>query len=197
MTIVYPLSPSSVHPDGFGYLTPRPRSLFSPTQTGTWTHPNEHGVLGVIFDSTALPGLDSTNMSITKLTVMLGGPYWSSYPSSPSSSLPLPRPTSPDDLINPALGHLHRVFPVLKNLKPLIVAPNLNCDCIPTYLPGHNSRLKDLHQEITTGEWACKLSLTGNGYGGVGVNDCVWSGEIVARGIAEGYTPTGLEAWDT
>ena len=126
---------------------------------------------------------------------MMGGPYWSTYPSSPTDPTPAARPSSPEELVAPALAHLRRVFPILEKCPPLLVDPHLHLDCIPTYLPGHHQRLTDLHTAIRRGQWAGKLSLAGNGYGGVGVNDCVWSAQGIAKGVAEGRAVTGLEKW--
>ena len=158
---------------------------------------NRECVLGVVFDATALPGLDTPGVEgrVTKLTVMIGGPYWSTYPSSPDSPEPAPRPTSADQLLAPALTHLRQVFPVLQSVQPVVAAPHLHPDCIPAYLPGHHGRLRELDRAIRTGPWAGKLTLVGNGFGGVGVNDCIWSVETALKSLVEGGVVTGLERW--
>ena len=180
INLVFPLPSTQIHPPGFGYLIPR----CLPTQ-------NPEGVLGVIFDSTALP-MDE-DPELTKLTVMMGGPWWSSYRDSSGSSLT--RPSSPEDLVGPALVHLRTTFPVLKGVEPILVILRLHADCIPTYTPGHGARMRELHEHLEGGEWKGKLSLVGNGYGGVGVNDCVFSAEEVVRGLIENRSVTGLERW--
>jgi len=183
VSLVFPLPPAEIHPAGFGYLIPR-------TSSGT-----NHGVLGVIFDSITLSGLDDPSLEgrITKLTVMMGGPYWSTYPCSPNTDRPSPIAQNQDDLIQPALEHLRHVFPVLGKVEPVLTVPRSHAHCIPTYLPGHLGRMKEVHGILAGGELAGKLSLAGNGYGGVGVNDCIWSAERVARGVAAGEIVTGLE----
>lgn len=183
VNVVYGRPPSQVHPDGFGYLIPR-------GEAGS----NPEGALGVVFDSTALPGVDGGGLDghVTKLTVMMGGPHWSSYAS--ANGEPLPTPKSAEELVAPALAHLHRVFPHLTAHEPLLVVPNLNHECIPTYAPGHGARLRETHEAINAGPWAERLSLVGAGYGGVSVNDCVLGGELVAAGLRDG-TVTGLERW--
>jgi oxygen-dependent protoporphyrinogen oxidase len=55
--------------------------------------------------------------------------------------------------------------------------------------------MHEIDTAIKDGPWRGKLSLVGNGYGGVGVNDCVWSAEGVAQALLEGRDPTGLERW--
>jgi oxygen-dependent protoporphyrinogen oxidase len=184
VTFVFPLPPAQIHPDGFGYLSPRPKP-------GAET--NKEGVLGVVFDSTALPGLDEgLESKVTKLTVMMGGPYWSD-PNYASGSLS--QPQQADELVPLATAHLHKVFPHLQQVDPLYVARHLHTNAIPTYVPGHFTRLNQLHTAILQGPWRDRLSLTGNGYGGVGVNDCVWSAETVVEALARGQSCTGLEAY--
>ncbi|WRT70011.1 protoporphyrinogen oxidase [Kwoniella shivajii] len=178
VNLVYPLSSDRVHPEGFGYLIPRSTATQNP-----------NGVLGVIFDSTAIP-LQSDCKGVTKLTIMLGGPYWSTY--KPISKSP---PESDEGLIQNAIDHLNIVFPHLKNIEPIIKTGKIHWNCIPTYLPGHGDRLKELNESINNGIWKNKLSLVGNGYGGVGVNDCVYSAENVVNALKQGNRVTGLERW--
>jgi oxygen-dependent protoporphyrinogen oxidase len=181
INLVFPLPPSAVHPAGFGYLVPR----CSPAQ-------NPQGILGVIFDSTALPGNDSASLDgqVTKLTVMMGGPWWSSYVDDPAI------PQDAEELAAHALQHVQSVLPVLQSVEPLVMLPRLQKDCIPTYVPGHGANLGRLHRILEQDQqWAGKISLVGNGYGGVGVNDCVLSAEEVVQGLADGTRPTGLEGW--
>jgi oxygen-dependent protoporphyrinogen oxidase len=172
VNVVYPLPPSAVHPEGFGYLIPHVPGDVNP-----------EGALGVVFDSTALPGLDgSLEGKVTKLTVMLGGPHWGSYTDA--------RPPSSDaELTSLALAHLNRVFPNLASVEPLLAVPHLNRDCIPTYAPGHAQRLAQTHAALVgTG-----VSVVGAGYTGVSVNDCVYTADRVARALARGEEVTGLE----
>jgi oxygen-dependent protoporphyrinogen oxidase len=178
VSLVFPVPPSQIHPEGFGYLIPRP----SDPRT------NPSGILGVVFDSTALPGLDTID-GVTKLTIMMGGPYWSSYQPT------LPRPANADDLVPLALEHVRSVFPATRDLEPALVLRSLHKDCIPTYTSGHAARAKALQQEIAGSKWNGRLSLVGNAFAGVGVNDCVWSAERMVDALAEGRSVTGLEAW--
>ena len=180
VSLVFPVPPFQIHPDGFGYLIPRPSDpSFNPS-----------GILGVVFDSTALPGLDSIQ-GVTKLTIMMGGPYWSSYHPT------IPRPASGDDLVPLALEHVRTVFPSIRDIEPALVLSSLHKDCIPTYTTGHAARTRSLHQEIVGSPWNGKLSLVGNAFAGVGVNDCVWSAEQMVEALANGRSATGLETWAT
>ena len=175
ISLVLPCAPPTLHPAGFGYLVPGSDS--------------PEGVLGVVFDSTALPGLDSPDLEgrITKLTVMMGGPHWGSYG---TASIP----SSAEQLVEPALRHLNRVLPATQGLEPLVAVPQLHRGCIPTYTPGHGQRMKELH-ELLQRDWAGRLSVVGNGYGGVGVNDCVYSAEQAVHRLVAGEETTGLERW--
>ncbi|RXK40826.1 protoporphyrinogen oxidase [Tremella mesenterica] len=201
INLLYPLDPKHVHPEGFGYLIPK-----------STRRQNLEGVLGVIFDSTALPGVDSSE-GFTKLTVMIGGPYWSNFDPSYNPSLISQTPNSgrsngriedqkeifkipkEEELSELALKHLHRVFPNLERTKPLLNISHLHKDCIPTYLPGHGDRLRKTHEDILSKNWGGRLILAGNGYGGVGVNDSVWSAECAVKGVMEWRQITGLEDW--
>ncbi|KAL1412198.1 oxygen-dependent protoporphyrinogen oxidase [Vanrija albida] len=177
VNVVYPLPPGAIHPDGFGYLIPRDDA-------------SRDAALGVVFDSTALPGTGDGLLEgkLTKLTVMMGGPYWGAYGGT--------APSSPDALVAPALAHLQRTFPALRDTEPLLVTPHLNAECIPTYAPGHGARLRETHEAIAR-DWAGRLSVVGAGYGGVSVNDCVLGAELVAAGLGRGEAVTGLERWST
>ncbi|OCF34274.1 protoporphyrinogen oxidase [Kwoniella heveanensis BCC8398] len=203
VNIIYPIPPHKIHPAGFGYLIPRPST----------TQLNPHGILGVIFDSTAVPFSTSSNDvegMVTKLTVMMGGPYWSTYQPT------LTRPSDDEQLTHNAITHLNGIFPHLNKVEPILKVGRIHTNCIPTYLPGHGDRLRELHHALTPAamspsvagpspynddagsEWRGRLSLVGNGYGGVGVNDCVYSAEEVVKALATGQaTATGLERWES
>lgn len=187
VNMVFPVPSSSIHPEGFGYLVPRADSSLNP-----------EGVIGVVFDGTAIPDLDEPSRlkKLTKLTLMIGGPHWSTYPRSASDPSPKPTPNNPNDLIQPALAHLHRTFPHLANLPPpVLVVPHIQKDCIPTYLVGHGQRLRELNGALEETGWKGRLSVAGSGYGGVGVNDCVHAAQEVADGLLRGEPVTGLERW--
>ncbi|KAJ9110284.1 hypothetical protein QFC19_001687 [Naganishia cerealis] len=205
-----------IHPDGFGYLVPRAPEDdgLPPVIPGTPSKPNKSGVLGVVFDSTTLPVDPSPDAAqhVTKLTIMLGGPHWRTEEDIPKDS---------ETLIAQAQEHLKGVFPVLNGVEPVLIRGWIHRNCIPTYLPGHGARLRELYQ-ILSGQstgysgatsasaWAGKLVLTGSGYGGVGVNDCVGAAEGIVRALEKSWKQersqsgdvnttelpvTGLERW--
>lgn len=216
VNIVYPLPSHRIHPDGFGYLIPRaPEDDGLHPASGKPSIPNTNGILGVVFDSTTLP-VDPTPDAadhVTKLTLMIGGPHWRTEADVPSDA---------KTLESLAIAHLGQVFPVLEGVAPVITRSWIQRQCIPTYLPGHGARLREIHESLAHegddgkgkgkgkggSEWAGKLVLAGSGYGGVGVNDCVGSAEGVVRalekrwkreaeGEAEAGFVTGLERWET
>lgn len=176
VNVVYALPPPEVHPSGFGYLIPH---TAADAEAGT----NTEGALGVVFDSTALPGMDGAlEGRVTKLTVMLGGPHWGSYTSA--------SPPTIEGLKHNALAHLNSVFPHLAAHEPLLVAANLHRDCIPTYAPGHAARMAETHAALVGSD----ISVVGAGYAGVSVNDCVHNADTVVRALLRGEHPTGLES---
>lgn len=93
------------------------------------------------------------------------------------------------------MSHLQTVFPALKGVEPVLATHALHVDCIPTPTPGHRDRTKGLHERILSSPWRGKLSLAGNAWGGIGVNDSVYSAEEVVKGIQEGQPATGMERW--
>lgn len=94
-----------------------------------------------------------------------------------------------------AMEHLRTVFPVLKGVEPIVTTHALHVDCIPTPTPGHRDRTKDLHWRLMDSPWKGRLSMAGNAWGGIGVNDSVYAAEEVVKGIKEGVPATGLERW--
>lgn len=55
--------------------------------------------------------------------------------------------------------------------------------------------MKQAHQDIKD-VFKGKLSVAGNSYTGVGMNDCVRSARDVVVGIKKGESPTGLERFE-
>lgn len=144
--------------EGFGYLIPR-------TTPG-----NEDGILGVVFDSDAIPEQDSADAASRpiKLTVMMGGSHWSSL-----STLP-----SEEDMkvraIRAVSRHLGIDTSLLEDSSKVTVKATMQKDCIPWYLVGHPVRMAQLHKALEKdATLAEKLTLVGASYTGVSLNDCV------------------------
>ena len=171
VNLVFPPTPRPIHPDGFGYLIPRPFTDY-PTSS--------LGMLGTVFDSCVLPSQDrllpspsipasSPSARFTKLTVMLGGPYGAPTPA-PSSSAFLPT------LLETLRQHLGRADPLP---EPCLVRIREHRDCIPTPTVGHVARVKELTATVRE-RWGPNVAVIGAGVGGVSVGDCVESGRRAA-----------------
>ncbi|KAI0355823.1 Protoporphyrinogen oxidase [Trametes cingulata] len=169
VNLVFPPSDTPIHPEGFGYLIPRPRPDY-PSPSGS-----SLGMLGTVFDSSALAGQDISisadhrSPRFTKVTVMLGGPY----------GTPSPDPQSPEFLptVLAALQqHLGRSEPLP---EPCLVRVRQHRDCIPTLTVGHVSRMEELRAAVKE-RWGTNAAIIGAGVRGVSVGDCIESGRRVA-----------------
>ncbi|KAK6358676.1 oxygen-dependent protoporphyrinogen oxidase [Orbilia blumenaviensis] len=156
---------------GFGYLIPKSVPL----------EQNPHRALGVIFDSDAMPSQDERQG--TKVTVMLGGHWWS------NNATPLP---SQEDGVRMAREVLSQHLGI--TAEPAETMASLQMDCIPQYGVGHAGRLRQVHEDLMD-KMGGKLVLAGSSYGGVGLNDCVRSARDAAFGVAAGRPMTNLERW--
>ncbi|CAG8589214.1 6364_t:CDS:2 [Scutellospora calospora] len=135
---------------GFGYLIPR------------ITPNNPYHVLGVVFDSDAMPHQDYKKDKYTKLTVMMGGHYYNNlsendYPNK-------------DEILSQAVETIEKHLGIY--LTPLQCMVQIHRKCIPQYYVGHYSRIKELHYAIKK-NYGKRLSVGGASYFGVSINDCV------------------------
>lgn len=200
------------HPGAFGFLIPRAEK-----------QNNSEGVLGVVFDSDAIPGQDDVpneENKVTKLTVMMGGPHFLvNRTRSPTTVQALEFVDLPDEgeLKWMARSALEMYLNIPQNVTQhpdTIVKATLQEKCIPIYLPGHFSRMKALHQELLPSDHSTgvpwkdgKLTVLGASYSGVALNDLVKVADQVARRIVREETSvastgdikttvTGLEGFD-
>ena len=157
---------------GFGYLLPRSIPF----------EQNPECALGVVFDSDATVGQDTA--SGTKVTVMLGGHWWHGMDSYPDE----------DEAAAMAQSILLRHLNISE--QPAKVRVSLQRDCIPQYTVGHESRLKKAHSELWD-DYQGRLTVAGNSYTGVGLNDCVRAARDVVMKIKNGVDVTGLEEFAT
>lgn len=128
--------------------------------------------------------------AVVKYTMMIGGPYYT------SGAVAIPADAR--SLVGPALAHLRSTLPDLPQaLEPLAVYANTHKDCIPTYTPGHGSRMRDVHEALAGGEWKGRLAVGGAGWGGVSLGDCTENGGSLAEQLldAGAANVTGLERW--
>lgn len=156
---------------GFGYLIPRSVPYAQ----------NPEMALGVVFDSDSAP-VDTAPG--TKLTVMLGGHYWSHL--------------SPDELpteeegIDMARAVLARHLKITE--KPEATACSLQRDCIPQYTVGHSAELKEINRSLNSLSDG-RLAVAGAWTDGVGLNDCAVSGMRAADETVNGINPNYMNEY--
>ncbi|XP_066983853.1 protoporphyrinogen oxidase [Macrobrachium rosenbergii] len=114
-------------------------------------------ILGVIFDTCTFP---QGNRTI--FTVMMGG-YWFKefFGENPSQ----------ETLFNIAVSEIRKMLKV--NESPVRYVVNILRDCIPQYIVGHSEAVHNARRLIK--EQNIPLTLAGNSYDGVGVNDAIMS----------------------
>lgn len=195
--------PQHVTGDGaFGFLIPRCESQGGGGHTEEIANPE--GVLGVVFDSDAIAGQDQADGGVTKLTVMVGGPHFGLQPSGlEKSSGSTSAGSLPDEeeILRRAISALDRHLGIPTSLtshEETVARPRLQRHCIPTYLPGHFSRMLQLHHELGRMD---QISVAGASYIGVSLNDVVRSTKATADDIVEAEAQgkmggvTGLESF--
>ncbi|PWN19878.1 Protoporphyrinogen oxidase [Microstroma glucosiphilum] len=188
----------------FGFLIPRCESQGLEAGGRKEEPTNPEGVLGVVFDSDAVAGQDQADGGVTKLTVMVGGPHFTQPMSAAAksggsaSAAPLP---SEQEILRRAVSALdrHLAIPVsLTTHEETVARARLQRHCIPTYLPGHFSRMLQLHSELQRMD---QITVAGASYIGVSLNDVVRSAKATADNIVEAEAQgklggvTGLESF--
>lgn len=157
-------TPNLLPVQGFGYLIPKNVPATQNPELG----------LGVVFDSDAIQGQDT--VPGTKLTVMMGGHYWSAF--------------SKDQLPSESEGVSNAKSLVARHLgitqEPVISKASIQYNCIPQYGPKHNSHMHDLGYHLISNDFKRRLIVAGASYDGVGVNDCISSGFSAADDILSG-----------
>lgn len=180
-------NPNLIPVTGFGYLLPRSISI----------EQNPERALGVIFGSETSRGSSATPSDAspgttgqdsapgTKLTVMMGGHWWSSwFP----SDLP-----DEESAVKMAKAVLNRHLGITE--APVFAKARMQWKAIPQYEVGHHERMARIHQDLRR-EFDGRLKVAGSAYQGVGVNDCVKAARKASFDIREGLDErTGLESF--
>jgi oxygen-dependent protoporphyrinogen oxidase len=173
----YPVPHANFPHNGFGYLIPQ----------ATPFSQNPECLLGVIFDSDRefpLPTPSTPNppnrgadtLHGTKLTVMMGGHYWSSLP---RSSLP-----TAEEAIAQAKAAVARHLQLPADLSAAAHASAKLCEnCIPQHVVGHGVRMRAAHSELECG-FKGRLAVAGQSYQNPGVLGMLRAGRDVAMQIA-------------
>ncbi len=180
-------NPNLIPVVGFGYLIPRSIAIDQ----------NPERALGVIFGSATSRA--SSNVSAdpdqsnpsqdsapgTKLTVMMGGHWWSSWS---SSDLP-----NEETAVEMAKAVLERHLGITD--APVVAKARMQWNAIPQYEVGHHERMAGIHHDLRR-EFDGRLKVAGSAYQGVGVNDCVKAARKASFDIREGLDErTGLESF--
>lgn len=148
--------------DGFGFLTPH---------RDTKTKTPVPGTLGVIFDSNVLAGQE-THRNV-KTTAMIGGCDWKeAFGQVPIDQL------DPQD----AYTYARRVMSTYLDIhdEPTHAMVHLQKQCIPQYVVGHESRMRELHHALKE-KYGHRLSLNGASYLGVSVPDCIKNSRMLVE----------------
>lgn len=157
---------------GFGYLIPR----------SIPAEQNPECALGVTFDGIIGTGVDT--VPGTKLSVILGGHYWDGFTHYPTR----------EEGVAMAKSIVKRHLGI--NEEPAAVLAMLHKDCIPQYHIGHGIKLAEANKALDS-HFNGRLSVVGNSYDGVGVNDCIQGAVRLVTEMAsdpEGRA-TGLERY--
>lgn len=124
----------------------------------------------------------------TKLTVMMGGHWWSSW-----SDSDLPSPETAIEMAKSVLARHMQIFD-----EPLLAKARLQKDAIPQYRVRYRSAMAKVHSDLEA--FRGKLRVAGPAWqGGVGVNDCVRRAWEIVEDLGEeddmvdGKWKTGLE----
>lgn len=175
---------------GFGYLIPKSVAHSE----------NPHSALGVLFDTNTTTPTQRKKEPGTKLTVMLGGHYWSN-PSHPMHSRiqpNSPNPISDAEAVQMAVDtlklQLGRRYPeVERELEngPEVTNVALQRNAIPQYTVGHEERLVQADEDLRR-LYKGRVAVVGSSYKGVGVSDCVRMAREEAGRVARYGEGTGL-----
>jgi protoporphyrinogen/coproporphyrinogen III oxidase len=164
----YPNPDLLQHNPGFGYLIPQ---SVPPEE-------NPECALGVLFDSDIETGNEAKG---TKLTVMLGGHYWSDWSILPDEEMATAMARS---VVERHLG--------ISQSEPFKSGAKMCKDCLPQHTVGHLDRLRKAHYELSAA-FQGKLMVAGPSYTSVGVIPAMRAGYDAAMRIAKGHA----QPWST
>ncbi|KAI7904351.1 protoporphyrinogen oxidase [Cokeromyces recurvatus] len=150
--------------DGFGILTPHRDTKHPISLPGT---------LGVVFDSNTMPGLETIQSDTVKVTAMIGGSDWKDA----FGKITI-------DELDPEIAYKYAndVMNVFLNINstPTHSMVNLQKQCIPQYLVGHEARLRELHHALKD-KYGHLMSVTGASYLSVSVPGCIKNSRMLVE----------------
>ncbi|KAF9908657.1 oxygen-dependent protoporphyrinogen oxidase [Lobosporangium transversale] len=191
VNMIYRADQARLASPGFGYLIPKSEN----------SAVNHQGLLGVVFDSCSAPTQDqgSSQGQTLKLTAMMGGHMFddvvaqsSVHDTDDDSGMTMIKSSDKMTNSNGREQALKSFFEkaakdaVKRHLQidspPEIVKVHIHRECIPQYLVGHLQRMQKLDEQLRK-EYDGMLAVTGAGYLGVSVNDCIKNSREVAEAI--------------
>ncbi|KAG8993383.1 oxygen-dependent protoporphyrinogen oxidase [Tulasnella sp. JGI-2019a] len=198
LNLVFSPSQTPLHLPGFGFLIPRPKDGYPTSPIFIREEDNKpilQNILGVVFDSYRDPDFDYKK-DPTVITLMMGGSFplyqppgfdSEAHPSGTIVSSTLPA-SSLQIYLDSLAHYLNANIP-----PPISHALHTHYDCIPTYRPGHEARMKELGEARREGVWGDRLKITGTVMHPSLVS-CIRSAREAAIEVASGKdlsTPTG------
>jgi len=178
VNLVYASEQARLASPGFGYLIPR-------SEDSAVRH---QGLLGVVFDSCAIPSQDQgpSRDQTLKLTAMIGGHMFENVVAHQKDLTEGTAADGPHPQDLESFFKKTAVDSVKKHLKidadPEMVKGHIHRECIPQYLVGHLQRMQSLDQALRR-DYDGLLAVTGAGYLGVSVNDCIKNAREVAEDV--------------
>jgi oxygen-dependent protoporphyrinogen oxidase len=122
-------------------------------------------ILGVVWDSSAFPQQNSSPNE-TRLTVMLGGRHFPNVAQS-----------SPDELIALAREGIADQMGLVA--EPDVACAKIATEAIPQYHVGHCTVVEQLEAALRC--FSPSVSILGNGFHGIAVNDCIYHAKRTAK----------------
>ncbi|KAF8929669.1 oxygen-dependent protoporphyrinogen oxidase [Dissophora ornata] len=188
VNLVYNAEQARLASPGFGYLIPRSEN----------SAVNHQGLLGVVFDSCSIPAQDegASRDQTLKLTAMIGGHMFDDvvahqraleHSDPPSTSVQSRHETKgTNDKELESFFEKTATDAVKRHLQiestPEIAKVYIHQECIPQYLVGHLQRMQTLDQSLRA-DYDGLLAVTGAGYLGVSVNDCIKNAREVVESM--------------
>ncbi|XP_063172883.1 protoporphyrinogen oxidase [Candoia aspera] len=123
-------------------------------------------LLGIVYDSVAFPEQDGRRGSTTRLTVMLGGAWF-------TSSLGDPDTVPHTELLSRAQKAVKQHLGI--STEPARSIVKVHKACIPQYTLGHWKHIESTAFHLK--QQSLPLSLVGASYAGVSVNECIFSAQ--------------------
>ncbi|XP_070806816.1 protoporphyrinogen oxidase isoform X1 [Pituophis catenifer annectens] len=134
-------------------------------------------LLGIVYDSVAFPEQNGSKDSATRLTVMLGGAWFTSHLGDPDT---IPH----SELLSRAQEAVKKHLGI--SAEPVRSIVKVHKSCIPQYTLGHWKHMESATSQLK--QHNLPLSLAGASYAGVSVNDCIFSAQTAVAQLVGGVS---------